>query len=110
LAVKRMPSLIINARGYGSRRGGRDDGYVRAPNKNIENNPMQRNAGAARGAFAALSSSQATKKPHPDLIPRQNAPRRDASGVLLESSHPLQSEGAGNAGRPMRPPPHVQWG
>jgi hypothetical protein len=28
---------------------------------------------------------------------------------FARNSRPLQSEGAGNAGRPMRPPPHVQW-
>ena len=31
-----------------------------------------------------------------------------ARGLLLNSS-PLPSEGAGNAGRPMRPPPRVRW-
>jgi hypothetical protein len=31
-----------------------------------------------------------------------------ARGLLLNSG-PLPSEGAGNAGRPMRPPPRVRW-
>jgi hypothetical protein len=36
--------------------------------------------------------------------------RRAFRASFVRSFRPLRSEGAGNAGRPMRPPPHVQWG
>jgi hypothetical protein len=54
----------------------------RGQNKNIENNPMQRKEAPACGAPAALTSGAGQKQAPPDLIPRQNAPRRAASGSL----------------------------
>jgi hypothetical protein len=72
-------------------------------NKNIENNPMQTKVPRPAALLLRCVRGRTRNRPRPDLIPRQNAPRRVAPGVCLESSHPLRSEGAGNAGCPMAP-------
>ena len=51
--------------------------------------------------------ARAPRKDVARLQTRVSAPRRDAPGTVPETFRP--SEGVGNAGRPLRPQPRVQW-
>ena len=67
--------------------------------------PGSRHSGADTVIASGAKQSMSRLRQFANTVP---LPRRAFRASFSEKSRPLQSEGAGNAGRPMRPQPRVQ--